>query len=343
MHLAVLADIHGNLTALEAVLADLAQFDADGIIVAGDHLTHGPNPAETIRLLRSLNARMIRGNTDNRLLSYDAGDVPDAWYVSHQWAALRGVHQRLDRASLDWIASMPGQCVVALDGTSPIRVVHGSLQSPSEHLFPDAAPVALHLFGKAGLLPPDGNLPRLAQTLDRIEETVLICGHSHIPWQQEEGDRLALDPGAVGAPLGDVRAQYALLTWQGDRWCVTHRAVPYDVDRVRTAYRESGLLDIAGAATRAFLLGIETGEAVLGHFASHVQRLATQAGHEGCAVVPADTWNGQSQPLTGIGSADRRTCERALRHPSLSTPVRAAHRRQKTPKPEKHNDLQAPS
>ena len=290
MRLAVLADIHGNLPALEAVLADLAQFEIDRIIVAGDHLAHGPNPAETIRLLRSLDAWMIRGNTDNRLLSYDAGDVPDEWYVSHQWAALRWVHQRLDRESLELVAAMPERCVVPIDGTAPICVVHGSLQSPSEHTYPDRDPAALQLFAQAGLLSQDGDPPSLAQILDQIDEPVLICGHSHIPWQQEENGRLALNPGAVGAPLGDVCAQYALLIWQGNRWRVEHRAVPYDIGRVRMAYRKSGLLDVGGAPTRAFLLGIETGQAVLGHFASHVQRLATEAGCEERAVVPADVW-----------------------------------------------------
>ena len=63
MRLAVLADIHGNLPALEAVLADLQQHDVDGIIIAGDLTGGGPYPVETIRLLRTLSCWIIRGNT----------------------------------------------------------------------------------------------------------------------------------------------------------------------------------------------------------------------------------------------------------------------------------------
>ena len=70
MRFAIMSDIHGNLPALEAVLADMPP--VEGIIVAGDFIG-GPQPVETIRLLRSLNAQMIRGNSDTNLVEYDAG------------------------------------------------------------------------------------------------------------------------------------------------------------------------------------------------------------------------------------------------------------------------------
>ncbi|MBN1991483.1 MAG: metallophosphoesterase family protein [Anaerolineae bacterium] len=291
MRLAVLADIHGNLPALEAVLAELRQQDVDGFIIAGDHLTGGPNPDEVIPLLRSLDGWLIRGNTDNRLLAYDAGNVPDSWRVSEQWAALRWLHGQLDREMLDFIASLPEQAVVAPDGTAPIRVVHGSLKSPSEHLIPDRDPMNLALFRKAGLLPPNGKPPQLELTLAQIQEAVLICGHSHIPWQQKHEGRLAFNPGSVGHPNnGDTRAQYALLTWQDGRWQVEHCAVAYNLEQVRLAYQASGLLAAGGAFIRAFLLGIETGQAVPGHFVTHVHNLAQAAGFEGDGVFPEPIW-----------------------------------------------------
>ena len=184
MRLAVLADVHGNLPALEAVLADVQRQGADGIIVAGD-LTAGPQPVETMRLLRSLGSWMIRGNN----------------------------------------------------------------------------------------------------------EPVLVCGHTHIPWKQEHDGRLALNPGAVcGSLNGDVRAQYALLTWQDDHWQVDHQAVPYDLDRIRAAFRESGLLAEGGGLARAFLLSIETAQNVGGYFLAHAYGLAAEAGFEDCDVVPNAIW-----------------------------------------------------
>jgi len=287
-----MADVHGNLPALEAVLADLQQYDVDGIIVAGDLIGGGPQSREVVRLLCSVSNWIIRGNNEDYFLSYDAGDTPDAWRTSYQWAVLRWSYHSLDRETLDFIASLPEQRVITLDGTAPIRVVHGSLQSPSGRIFPDRDPDTLHWFRKAGLLSPDWEQVGLAQVLAQIGEPVLVCGHTHIPWQQEEDGRLALNPGAVCNPLnGDTRAQYALLTWQDDGWQVEHQAVAYDLGRIRAAFRESGLLEEGGAFARACLLGIETGQNVAGHFLSYVYGLAAEAGFENCDVVPDHIWD----------------------------------------------------
>jgi predicted phosphodiesterase len=290
MRLAILADIHANLPALEAVLADVARQALDSIVVAGDHFTGGPCPAETSRLLRSLDAHTIRGNTDERVLAYEDGDVPAAWRSSEQWAGLRWLHTRLDGETFAWLDSLPEQHVVAAPGTPPVRVVHGTPDSLTRHTLPDRDPDCLQIFQQANILPQDADPPPLGQTLARIEEPVLVCGHSHIPWAQAVGGRLALNPGSVGAPVnGDVRAQYALLNWEG-RWSVEHRAIPYDLERARRAYHEGGLLAEAGPIGRAFLLNVETGLAVFGLFVAHVQALATQAGAARRPVVPEDVW-----------------------------------------------------
>jgi hypothetical protein len=125
----------------------------------------------------------------------------------------------------------------------------------------------------------------------QISEPVLVCGHTHIPWKQEQDGRLALNPGAVcGSLNGDVRAQYALLTWRDDHWQVEHQAVPYDLHRVRTAFRESGLLAQGGGLARAFLLSIETGHNVGVYLLSYAYGLAAKVGFEDCDVVPDAVW-----------------------------------------------------
>jgi predicted phosphodiesterase len=291
MRLAVLADIHGNLPALEAVLTDIQRHGVDGFIVAGDLLTGGPQPIETMHLLRSLDAWMIRGNTDNYLLAYDAGDAPGGWHASSQWALMRWSYRHLNQEILDSIASLPEQRVIDLPGTAPIRVVHGSPHHPTEPLFPDRDPLTLRVARKADLLPPDRAPLSLDAVLAQIAEPVLACGHTHIPWQQEQVRGLVFNPGAVCGPLnGDTRAQYALLTWQDHHWSVEHRAIPYDLDWIRTAFRASGLLTEGGALARAFLLSIETGQNVGTYLLAHAHRLAAEAGCEGCDVVPDAIW-----------------------------------------------------
>lgn len=288
LRLAILSDTHGNLPALEAVLADIQQRDVDGFIVAGD-LVGGPQAVETIRLLRSLGSWMIQGNNEVYILRYDTGDVPDAWRTSRQWALIRWAYRHLDRDTLEFIKSLPEQRVVALPSTAAIRVVHGSPRDPSELIFPDRDPATLEL--------------ALAQTT----EPVLVCGHTHIPWKHERDGRLALNPGAVCGSLdGDVRAQYALLTWQGDRWRAEHHAVPYDLRRIRAAFRESGLLEEGGALARAFLLSIETGQNVGLDFVSYAYELAAEAGCEHCDVVPDAAWEHAAATFDWNGAAIRR-------------------------------------
>ncbi len=297
MRLAVLADTHGNLPALEAVLADVRQQGVDGIIVAGDFTTGGPHQLETFNLLRSLDSWMIRGNSEGYLLAYDVGNVSDGWRASKQWASVRWSHLRLNREILDFIAALPEQRIVTLDDAAPIRVVHGSPRSPSEHLFPDRDPVALDAFRRAGLLLPGRDPAKLDRALAQVKEPVLVCGHSHIPWKQEQDGLLALNPGSVGAPInGDVRAQYALLTCQRSwpsktvSWQAEHRAIAYDLERIRAAFHESGLLEEGGAFSRAWLLHIETGQNVSGRFVSYACRLAAEAGYEGGGVVSDSVW-----------------------------------------------------
>jgi len=281
--LAILSDLHGNLPALEAVLEDLQQRSVDGMVVAGDY-TGGPHPVETIRLAHAARARlslggwMILGNGDIDLLAYDAGQAPATRYTHRQYALLRWAHRHTDAETLAFLRALPQQRVVALDGTDAIRVVHGAPWGASAAIVPDRRPETLE------------------RALAETGEAVLICGHTHVPWRRKRGRRLVLNPGAVCAPLdGSVGAQYALLTWQRgrqqqSRWEVEFRAVPYDMERLRAAFRESGLLEEGGAPARGLLLCLETGRNVWRDFLTYARQLSAEAGHEGRDAIPDEVW-----------------------------------------------------
>jgi putative phosphoesterase len=291
MQLAVLADIHGNLPALGAVLADLQSFDIDGIIVAGDSIG-GPDPVGTFRLLRCHDVRMIRGNSEEYFLIFDQGAAPRAWHTSDQWATMRWLYHRLDRETLDYMASLPEQLVLKLDGVAPVRVVHGTLQSAKQHFVPTQNRAVVRAFERACLPLSGPSAIPVDHAASQCSESVLVCGHSHISWQWEGRGRLALNPGSVGAPInGDWRAQYALLTWQDGRWMATLRAVEYDLGRIQSAYETSGLLAAGGAFSRAYLRGIETGRNYPGFFLTHLRGLAAEAGYASSPAVPGEVWD----------------------------------------------------
>jgi predicted phosphodiesterase len=290
MRLAILADSHGNLPALEAVLADIERQAVDGLIVAGD-FTGGPQPQETVDRLRSLDPWCVQGNAEHYVLAWHGGEAPESWRRGDMYATLRWSCQRLDREAVEWIAGLPEQRVVALDGTDPIRVVHGTLQSAIEFLVPYQHPQVVDQFRRAGLLVPPYRPVDVEEALPQLAEPVLVSAHSHIPWLWERQRRLVVNVGSAGSPNnGDVRAQYALLDWRAGRWQATLRAVPYDLDRLRAAYRDTGYLAAGGTMARAFLLGSERGANVPGLFAAHVRRLASEVGVGAGQAVPTTVW-----------------------------------------------------
>jgi putative phosphoesterase len=269
----VIADVHGNLPALQAVLDDMAPYRIQHLVVAGD-LVGGPQPNEAVRLLRARGASMILGNSDRTLLDYRAGRVPGAWRTCKQFALLRWSTGHVDAETLDVLMSLPEQMVINVPGTAPIRVVHGSPRDIGEHIFPLRDPGVL------------------TAALAQVDEPVLVCGHTHEPWIVARGGRLALNPGAVCGPLdGFVGAQWGLLTWDDGRWRAELHGVRYDLERVRAAFRDSGLLAEAGVLARAYFLCLETGHNVWGDFLAFARGLALSAGLDASEAIPDEAWD----------------------------------------------------
>ncbi len=273
VRLGVIADVHGNLPALQAVLEDMAPYQVDHLVVAGD-LVGGPQPNEAVRLLLAHGASMIIGNSDRTLLDYRAGRVPVAWRACKQFALLRWSVGHVDVDTLDVLQALPDQRVIELSGTAPIRVVHGSPRNVSEHIYPQRDPHVLE------------------EALAQIDEPVLACGHTHEPWVVERGARLALNPGAVCGPLdGFVGAQWALLTWGGGRWQAELHGVRYDLQDVRAAFRDSGLLAEGGVLARAYVLCLETGHNVWGDFLAFARGIAESGGLDTSEAIPDEAWD----------------------------------------------------
>jgi predicted phosphodiesterase len=202
--LALLYDIHGNLPALEAVLADAS--DADAFLLGGDYATAGAWPRETVERLRQLDgATWIRGNADRWLLDrHDAPAPIDA--IAERTAELLGDEL------VSELAGLPE--TTTIDGT---LYCHASPGSDMQTFFPE---------------PGDAD----AELLMGVEARRVVAGHIHIAFEREGPAGIELvNPGSVGMPWdGDHRAAYAVI--DGDR--VELRRVEYDWQTSVAAVRE---------------------------------------------------------------------------------------------------------
>jgi predicted phosphodiesterase len=252
---ALFSDVHGNLPALEAVLADMDAAAVTDRYCLGDLVGYGPWPAEVVERVRSLAIPTVRGNYDDGVGHRRGGC--GCYYATEQ-ARADGAESysftdtALDYADHDWLAELPDDIRFEHDGVR-VLLAHGSPRKINEYLLLDRT---------------DVQLARLAR--DAAADVVCV-GHVHIPYHRRlpagEGTGLAhyVSSGSVGKPKdGDPRAAWVelMLGGEGDvareapddpaasrvaltgTWAAVrvHR-VPYDVDSVARAMARAGLPD----------------------------------------------------------------------------------------------------
>ena len=267
-----LADIHGLLPPLEAVLAEVQADLPDEIIIAGDFLG-GPQPREVLSRLASLNGRFILGNGEVNMLNMHHGTAPQVWWTHRQFDMGRWIYDRLDDDVFDFLEGLPEQQVIALNGCEPLRVVHGSPWDVNKLVFPD-------------LNPQD-----LSRALGMIPEDILVFAHNHLPGIFRREGKLALNPGSVGNNLnGDSRASYATLTWEGAGWQPDLHYVAYDQAAVVAVFRETGFLQDNRPLARAFLESILTAENTALAYILFAREKAQAAGFDGFTAIPDEVW-----------------------------------------------------
>ncbi|MEO8386877.1 MAG: metallophosphoesterase family protein [Polaromonas sp.] len=233
MKLAVISDIHGNLLALEAVLADIAGQGVDQTVNLGDILSGPLQPAETADLLMARNLTTIRGNHERQVLDLlDQGQHLDPFGTDGYTAG------QLSSAQVAWIRSLPASLELA---GGDVLLCHGTPGSDLVYWmettapgFPEAHPTGIRpataeeVFLRLGEIGPQ--LPSL-----------ILCGHTHVPRMVQCGNSLIVNPGSVGLQAygdehphphvvenGVPHARYAVVEKTEQGWRVDLRAVPYD-------------------------------------------------------------------------------------------------------------------
>jgi predicted phosphodiesterase len=218
MRIAILADIHGNVLALEAVLTDLQSRKVDKFANLGDCVSGPLWPRETVELLMRLNWPTVRGNHDRWVTDWP----PDKHYRSDAFA-----YQALESSQLAWLRALPA----ALEVDDEVFACHGRPDDDNAYLLENVE---------------GGRLARArrAEITERVRTVAcrfVLCAHSHIPGAADTGEKMIINPGSVGLPAyedpsppahvsesGSPAANYAVLQLSGDQASLEHIAIPYD-------------------------------------------------------------------------------------------------------------------
>ena len=236
MRYLILSDIHSNLEALQACVQRAKQAGYDAVLCCGDLVGYGPNPVETIDVIRSLNATTIRGNHDR----VAAGIDEPTQFNPHARRAVYWTRQVLPEAYREYLMNLP---IGPVDIDDEAQLVHGAVTDEDDYIFTEAD--------------ADENFPL-------TKKHITFFGHSHFPVvfctdhagnstiatsyefdefiavKCETGKKLFINPGSVGQPRdGDPRASFAI--WDQDRERVEFYRVEYDIETTQRKMRDAEL------------------------------------------------------------------------------------------------------
>jgi putative phosphoesterase len=223
---AAIYDVHGNLPALEAVLADLESVTPDLIVVGGD-VVAGPMPTEVLDRLAVLGESIcfLRGNADREVVAAydhrcyaDATDVTDPAERAAAYAA-----SKINRRHRDLLASFAERLVVEVEGVGQVLFCHGSPRSDEE------------------IVTTATTEGRLREIIAEVDQDLVVCGHTHAQFDRRVGTKRVINAGSVGMPYqGKPVGAFWLLVGAGG---VSLRRSDYDLHRALRRIQATGYPD----------------------------------------------------------------------------------------------------
>jgi len=239
MRIAIIADIHGNAVAFDAVLADLETHIVDRVVCLGDAIQGGPQPSEVVARLRELGCPVVYGNADAFLLTGESGaeSLTPQQHAARDWSLAQ-----LSEADRAFIAAFQPTVEMPLLGSRRLLCFHGSPTSFDDIIFPET---------------PEEEVRRL---LNAYLPAILTGGYTHLQQLRRLDDSLFFNPGSVGfvyntrQPDGgthaDPWAEYAILSADERRFSIEFCRVPFDAAEWKRITLASGIPDAETIMTR---------------------------------------------------------------------------------------------
>lgn len=247
MRVAILADIHGNIHALDAVLADIEERSVDQILCLGDLVGYGAFPNQVIAAIREQDIPTVMGNYDESVgfdLPVCGCDFPTEEALLAGEKSLAWTEEQVTEENKAFLRGLPRELWFNFAGVRTLAV-HGSPRRLNEYLFedtPDEVWVTIFAPERAVECAIHGG-PRQSEThtTTACQADLLLIGHTHKPYYRTFKHHAIVNAGSVGKPKhGDPQAVYALLTI-GAGIKVEFVKVPYDVEAAAAAILAAGL------------------------------------------------------------------------------------------------------
>jgi putative phosphoesterase len=230
MRIAIISDMHANDFAFEKVISDIRQQGVDQIVCNGDCIQGGPQPAQTVVRLRTLNCPVVMGNADAYLLS--GVDEEDATTPPERLLNLNAVRDwslsQLNDSDRAYIASFQPTVTIEINAHHKLLCFHGSPTSYNHVILPKT---------------PD---EEVSGYLGAYADHILTGGHTHLQQIRPIGHNFFFNPGSIGLAFSHQakhflfsRADYAILTVRGETTSLEFRRVYYDLDALIAIYRNS--------------------------------------------------------------------------------------------------------
>lgn len=210
--IAIISDIHANMQALQAVLADIKSKNCTDIFCLGDIALGGPQPVETTNFVMSQNWTIIQGNTDFYIANYtqEVYDFINSKFPVMSYAIEDDV-KLMNEAQKKFLRELPAQKEIEISKTK-ILLVHGSPRNNSEDIAPNMP------------------LEKIEEIISGTNADIIFCGHTHTPCgYQTNTKQTVVNVGSVGRPMtSNAMPCYAILEFSDDGFNIEHNFVDYD-------------------------------------------------------------------------------------------------------------------
>jgi len=241
MRIAIIADIHGNLPALEAALERIERLRPDRLVVAGDIGVGGPDIAACWVRVKALGCPVLRGNHERYIFDFGTSRARPEW-ATERFGPVRWAVAQLNEAARAEMAALP--MTLRFPEAPDVLFVHGSPRSDCDLVFPYT---------------PEHEL---AAKFGGTAERLIVRAHNHYCGVRDWRGGRIVTVGSVGLPLdGTLQAQFTVIERgqaAGAGWRVDQHAVPYDVAGAVRRFDESGYLDAAGPMAELYRREVAT-------------------------------------------------------------------------------------